>query len=352
MFRQYATTPTNADNLFNQHPYDISELLESTWRQRVSSSTILSPLFANPRQGQNNRLQSNITHYPHMIYAYMVENTRIYEIFKRVVAEYVSGENLEIPNTPASQRWLRTTEELYFREASPFTSYTLTSQLRPDSAAVRRNAYYRMFGLGLNHGTNDGKEYPFTKPKASNLEFIPTLEHLLSETWRGITNATNTSGSRDTDDDALSTLSTRLRDMLTVRRQNGNLSREEFWFTSMMSWFHLTIDYNSPIVLALRADATSPEERLHKIGQRVGVPSHRKTQAFLYLADELAYLLREIELGSYSTITQVPILYSAGNVQAMMIRIITQYSIATGKDMKARNVSVQPPRDNSNNRYK
>jgi hypothetical protein len=153
-----------------------------------------------------------------------------------------------------------------------FSSENRYSQLRPDASATRRNAYYRMFGLDLNHGTEDNKSYPYTKPTAANREFVPTLELLLTEVWRGITNAKNSSGAKDTDNDAIGTLSLRLRDMLTVRRQNGNLSREEFWFTAMIAWFHLTVEYDSPIVIDLRANATSPEERLKKIGERVDLP--------------------------------------------------------------------------------
>lgn len=339
MFRQYTGGPnaaTNVTNLFGYHPTEIAGLLEDVWRQRLNPAA--APFPANP--AFPNALQVSTLPFEHLIYAYMVENTRIYDIFRRVVAEFTSGEKLEIPDVN-SQRWLRTTEELFFRDPPPFVSFTLTSQVRPDPNAVRRNAYFRMFGLDLNHGTEDNKPYPYTKPPAANREFIPTLELLLSEIWRGITNATNTSGSRDTDNDALATLVTRLRDMITVRRQNGNLSREEFWFTAMMAWFHMTIEYDTPIVVALRAEATSPEERLRKIGERVGLPSHGKSQAFFYLADAMSLFLRQVELGSYSTVTTAQLLYNSSSVQDMMIRIITQYSVATGKDLKARTVSVQ-----------
>lgn len=356
MFRQYTSSQdpaTNVTNLFGYHPMEIAGLLEDTWRQRTLPNPDLAPFPANPgvisppaaaapfpaNPALPDALQAIPLPFEHLIYAYMVENTRIYDIFRRVVAEFTSGEKLEIPDVN-SQRWLRTTEELFFRDPPPFVSFTLTSQVRPDPNAVRRNAYFRMFGLDLNHGTEDNKPYPYTKPPAANREFIPTLELLLSEIWRGITNATNTSGSRDTDNDALATLATRLHDMLTVRRQNGNLSREEFWYTAMMAWFHMTIEYDTPIVMALRADATSPEERLRKIGERVGLPSHAKSQAFFYLADAMSLFLREIELGLYSTVTTAQTLYNQP-VQDMMIRIITQYSFATGKDLKARTVSVQ-----------
>ena len=50
----------------------------------------------------------------HLIYAYMVENTRIYEVFRRVLHEFLHGEKLGVPGSADSQRWLRVTEELFF----------------------------------------------------------------------------------------------------------------------------------------------------------------------------------------------------------------------------------------------
>jgi hypothetical protein len=358
MFRQYLAAiganpatldpdqPNAVSNLFQSHPLEIAALVERHWAGRITPPPPQAPFPAIPlvtgAVGPNDNpfvggALSNA--HPHLIYAYMVENTRIYDIFRRVVSEFVQGERLEIPSWEG-QRWVRTTEELFFRVQPSFLALTLTSDLRPDQSAMRRNAYYRMFGLDLNHGTDDNKPFAYAKPAAANREFIPTLELLLTEIWRGITNATNTSGSRDTDDEAIATLSRRLQDMLTVRRQNGNLSREEFWFTATMSWFHLTVENNFPIVRDLRGDATSPEERLRKIGERVGLPNHGKSQAFLLLADYLSLFLREVELGLYSDATTAPALYNPP-ARDNLIRIITQYSVATGRDLKARTVIAQ-----------
>jgi hypothetical protein len=344
MFRQFtASNPTQANALFTQHPLQIAALIERAWKGRVVPPPGSAPFPANPFVDfPTNPFTEGVPislPFEHLIYAYMAENTRIYDIFRRVVLEYVQGEKLEIPSFDG-QRWLRTTEELFFRDPPSFLSFTLTSQLRPDANATRRNAYYRMFGLDLNHGTEDNKPYPYTKPTAANREFISTLELLLTEVWRGITNSKNTSGAKDTDNDAIATLALRLRDMLTVRRQNGNLSREEFWFTAMIAWFHLTVEYNSPIVVDLRADATSPEDRLKKIGERIGLPSHAKSQAFFLLADAMSLFLRQIEAGSYTNSTTAQLLYNPP-VQDNMIQIITQYSVATGRDIKARTVVLQ-----------
>jgi hypothetical protein len=57
------------------------------------------------------------------------------------------------------------------------------------------------------------------------------------EVWVGITYVGATSSSNPTDDSKISELAEKLRDMLQSRRLGGNLSREEFAFVSMMSWF-------------------------------------------------------------------------------------------------------------------
>src|SRR5262249_9755040 len=88
----------------------------------------------------------------HLIYAYMIENTGILEIFKNVLCEYLHGEtlgtftDLELE----AHQWMRTTEELFYRDTSPYFVTSLTSEVRPQLRAVRRNAYYRMFGMDLN----------------------------------------------------------------------------------------------------------------------------------------------------------------------------------------------------------
>ena len=123
----------------------------------------------------------------------MVENTRVYEIFRRVLEEYAYGERLGVPSDEG-QRWLRTTEQLFYRDNPPFQIYTLASWIRPDIRAVRRNAYHRLFGIDLNHGTDDNRPYPYPRAAAANTEFSATFEELLREVWRAIENVRNQVG--------------------------------------------------------------------------------------------------------------------------------------------------------------
>ena len=56
-----------------------------------------------------------------------------------------------------------------------------------------------------------------------------------------------------------------------MRRRGGLLAREEFVYVTMLSWFHLTLETDTPDRPDLKADATSPADRLAKIAQRVGM---------------------------------------------------------------------------------
>jgi hypothetical protein len=281
----------------------------------------------------------------HLIYAYMVENTRAYEIFRRVLEEYAFGERLGVP-TDASQRWLRTTEALFYRDNPPFQIYTLASWIRPDIRAVRRNAYQRMFGMDLNHGTDDNRPYPYPRATAANTEFSATFEELLREVWRAIENVRNQVGANQTDVTTIANLARALFDMLRVRRQEqvGNLARDELFHVSTMDWLHLTLSFNTPIVHDLKADANSAAERLQKIGERVGLPAHSRSDSYFRLATNMSLILRELELGTFNDPTGgAPALFQTGVFQAAMQETITHWSIATGRDVKVRPVAVTAP---------
>ena len=151
-----------------------------------------------------------------------------------------------------------------------------------------------------------------------------------------------TSSANPTDDSKISVLATKLRDMLQSRRQSGNLSREEFAFVAMMSWFHLTLEFNSPIVESLRAKATGVENRLFKIAERVGLPAHGLSKSFFDIADPMSRLLIQIEMGTYNETAAVRALFDRNKFPAGpepdIRTIITHWTAITGRDVKARKV--------------
>lgn len=356
MFRQLATR-LPAAQLFDLHPVELAALLEAVWSRRAQvqadplghpdNRSIINPLpnflplpRPNPLDGGGEFPPP--LRWDHLIYAYMVENTRVYEIFRRVLHELVHGEKLGTP-IPEAQRWVRTTEELFFKDGAPFLITSVASHLRSDLRANRRNAYQRMFDMELNHGGDDGRPYAYTKAAAANSDFVSTFEEFLREVWIGMTYVTATSSSNPTDPAKIASLAERLHDMLRSRRQNGNLSREEFAFVSAMSWFHLTLESDTPIVRSLRAEATGTEQRLFKIAERVALPAHGLAKHFFEIADPMSRILIQIEFGDYNDPAAVPALYTpvnpaADSPESAMRAIIRDWNAIRGIDVKSRKV--------------
>ena len=376
MFRQFAALVSTPDVLFDAHPFELAWLLEEVWRQRFDSpkppaspgkslgdpdrrsNLDATPLFTDEWPPLNPALRPILSttgeiplprtfRWDHLIYAYMIENTRVYEIFRRVIHEFAHGERIGAP-TEKSQKWLRNTEELFYKDGAPFFIASTQSHIRADLRANRRNPYQRMFAMELNHGTDDGKPYPYVRAEAANNEFVATFEEFLREVWVGMTYVTATSSSNPTDPSKIATLASKLKNMLMSRRVSGNLSREEFSAVTAMAWFHLALEYKnnneqSPIVEALRADANGTEQRLFKIAERVGLPAYGLSKHFFDIADPISRILIQIETGDYDFADAVPALYTpvpGGNTPETAMRtIITHWTAITGRDVKARKVT-------------
>jgi hypothetical protein len=275
----------------------------------------------------------------HLIYAYMLENTRVYDIFRRVVDDLLHSEKLGLAHE-TTLRWLRNTEQLWYSDPPRFFVPSIISNVRPDLGATRRNAYQRMFGMELNHGTESGTSYAYAKSDAANNDFVATFEEFLREVWIGMVNVNNSSGPKPTDDAKIAELATRLNNMLISRRTYGTLSPEEIAIVSMLSWFNLTLSDNFPIIQDLRAEAASPEERLFKIAQRVNLPAHGLSKSYFEIAHPISRILIFIETGAVNSVSNVPVLYTPGpDIAADMHTVITHWSIISGRDMKARKVS-------------
>jgi hypothetical protein len=284
----------------------------------------------------------------HLIYAYMIENTRITEVFRRVLDNFLHGERLSVLSA-ASQRWLWTTEELFFRDPPSFSVATQTSSVRPDARATRANAYQRLFGMTLNP-TGDIPKPAFAIAEHANVDFVIILDELLHEIWQGRSNYANQVGARPTDDAKIAQLCHRLGDMLRSRRTNGTMSREEYWAVSTMSWFHATVlESTHDLVRDLKAEAPSPEEVLFKIAQRVGYPAHGLSKSYFEVAEPLSRLLTAIETGIYSDAQAAPALYTPPSVPPPpgvippvedTDKIKTHWSIIRGRDIKANKVAT------------
>ena len=124
---------------------------------------------------------------------------------------------------------------------------------------------------------------------------------------------------------------------------------KNFSLFRLMSWFHLTVDSvpDLPIVRDLRAQGTSPEQRLFKIAQIVGLPAHGLSRSYFEIADAISAVLIAIETGSLHVSGAAPAFYDPaaaapgfpGNLANTMNTIITHWSLITGRDMKAGKVA-------------
>jgi hypothetical protein len=292
----------------------------------------------------------------HLVYAYLIESTGVYEVMAEVVRRLVVGETLNTLSAP-SIKWLRSTEELFFRDPPLFSISGAVSEVRPNDRVNQRNAYWRMFAMDLPHplpsrwagsgGTGEGL-WKSDIGGGVNTGFREKWTELLRQVWLGIENARNDSGPNATDREYVALLARALKDMMNMRRRGGQLAREEFIYVSAMSWFHLTLESDSPIVKDLRADATSEADRLAKIAQLVGMQPAARARELFELAELMSTLLRMIELGDFDTGEKAETLYIplAGGVNEQLLRdmnrIIDLWQSATGDRVKDRPIGSGP----------
>ncbi len=284
----------------------------------------------------------------HLSYAYLIENTGVVEILAEVVRRAAYGESLEIVGNTAVQ-WLRATEDLFFSDPPLFSIGGTSSQMRPETRIVRRNAYWRMFGMDLSHPipalwqTPAFGNQPWKQNTGNgvNATFREKWAELLRQVWLGYENRANGIGPNATDDAYLLLLCDSLRDMLTMRRRGGFLAREEFSAVANASWFELTLSENTPIVLALKAQATSPADRLALIAQRLGMTPAPRSRELFQLAGLMSLVLRWIESGAFTSAT-VATLYLPGTIATTMNQIVDLWQSATGERVKDRIVSTVP----------
>jgi hypothetical protein len=346
-----------AARVLTADPFDLVLHMEQVWDAARPWGPLPNPQPAGPARQQLFGINDFDTVVPglgvrawdHLAYSYVLENTRVVQIFRRVVREYRSGEGLGIPSV-ATQRWLDTTETLLFGAPNPIPLWLSTSAVRGDPEAVRRNAYWRMFGLDLAFGSDDNRPPVYDKATAANKTFVSLFEELLYELWQAMTNLRNTAGVNASDDDRIFRIAEQLKFVLRSRRQNAMLSREELISATVLGWCELTLLLDSPVVVDLRADATSAGDRLRLIGERVGLAPHSKASSLLSMASEISILLRAIEEGYVSAPEFSWVLYR-NDVPSTTTpnpvpggtpfgpesrRVITEWSAATGRDLKVR----------------
>lgn len=268
----------------------------------------------------------------HLIYAYMIENTRIYDIINKVIYEFLYDEKLSIPKENAKE-WLELTETILYKEAFPSLLYPFKSLCRPDSQETRNNSYYRLFGMMLGH------KKVKDKPLIANTKFVTVFEEFLYEVRQAINNVNNQSGENQTDKATIESLVKQLKYMLNDRKNMKNLDKQELYFTAAMSWLDLSLSYDLPLIVEMNAEANTQADRLRIISEKVKENIHTKAYNLFELAKPLSDVLLYIE--SFDTENendQVEVFYDQNNVgksfKKSLETIIHHWSIATGRDIK------------------
>jgi hypothetical protein len=342
--------PDAALSVLSMDPLDIGLHMEQVWEvARPPAAPAGAPLpaaratlyAAGAYQGFGPA--AGAVAWDHLGYSYALENTRAVQIMSRVVRGYRSGEGLGVPSA-LTQRWLDTSEALVCDAANPVATWLSTSTIRRDPEAVRRNAYWRFFGMDLSFGTDDNRAPTYDKASAANTNFVQLFEELLYELWQAMSNATNYSGVNQADDDRIYRLSEALNYQLQSRRQSQMLLREELAAATVLGWIELTLSGNSAVVVDLRAQATSAADRLKLIGERVGLAPHSRSASLFAMANDLSIFLRMIESGAITGPGLAWYLYANTPAPAIGLttrRVITEWAAATGRELKQRAKPVE-----------
>jgi hypothetical protein len=382
MFRYLANQctpqPEGKSKLFLVHPLQLSRWLEVAWAA-APSVPVLGTDPAGSQLGSGSVIQdfdipetllldlepgidlanpggfiphedrhTNLLLWDHMVYAYLIESTGIYEIIGQILVRIVRGETLG-KLSPETLQWARATEELLFRSPPLFSIGGVESRARPDLRIARRNAYWRMFGLDLPHplppssaaGGDAQPPWKLDIGNGANTSFTQRWNELLTQIWIGYENKVNQVGTNATDAEYVALLCQAIDDMLGNRRQGGLLAREELYYVAALGWCHLTVEIDTPLVRDLQATATNPAERLAKLGERVGMAPAPRSRELFELAEPMSALLWGIELGLFNTGPAAAALFlptvfngPASKLNIEVNRIIDLWQSATGTRIK------------------
>ena len=220
----------------------------------------------------------------------MIENTRVYEIFRRVLEEYALRRAARRARRDEGQRWLRTTEAAVLPRQSALPD--LHARELDPPGHPRRAAQRRTSGCSASTSTTAPTTTARTRTRARRPPTPSSRRRSRSCCARcGGRSRTsrNQVGPNQTDVTTIANLARALFDMLRVRRQEQR--REPRARRAVPRLDDGLVPPDAELQHADRP-ATSrptrrpPAERLQKIGERVGLPAHSRADSYFRLADE------------------------------------------------------------------
>jgi hypothetical protein len=277
-------------------------------------------------------------HRDHLVYAYLIEKTGIFEIFRRASELHKSGVGM-LTRSNDGQRFWRMADNLIFSAPSQNTVWDLACQIDRDEQA-RRRLLYSTFGFELTASEPPAQGNIRQASTASNREFIANFEAFGYEVWRGIVNRNNNAGANDTNYEAIVTQAKWLQHSLQTMRQRSSLSLEEFRAVGVMSLLHLAVSFNSSVVKDFNAEANEPADRLDRIGQRVGIAANPNARALFEIAPYFSSLLQLVETNEVSNSAQAERLCKDRPYCDLAAKVTYLYPKAMGRDLTARRTEV------------
>lgn len=265
----------------------------------------------------------------HLASSYVLENTRAVQIMGRVVHGLRTG-SMAGASSADTRRWLDVTEVLLFGNDGRASSWFAAPSVRASAEAVRRNAYWRLLGLDLAFGTEDNRPSDFPKPDQANTGFILAFEQMLVACWRALSDPR---GRGHATRDAVLHSVQGLHALMSSRREREGLDRVELTAAVALGWIRLTLEDDTPVVRDLGAQGSTAAERLGRMGERVGLPAHHQSASLFALGDDISDVLRAVESESAHA-GLVAGLHRSGPEAKRVRRVITEWSAATGKDLR------------------
>lgn len=224
----------------------------------------------------------------HLIYSYFIESTGIIDVFGSLFKSYlISDDLLKLNRRDDGQLIEKIKETINYVYPKPI------SRITPDLEALRRNAYWRMFGFTIKNN-ND-----FPKVRSYNSEFTKTFEAIMYEIFQGILDK-GISIEKLGNPNALAEHLDNFHTMLINRKYNEIEDISAYWAFALERLLSL-LDDDDFMIRRLNIRSDGRKSRLIELGERLRVPVAKETLYLFQLAKYMEKFLIRVEDTTWST---------------------------------------------------